>query len=110
MLLRAHAHMPGRRSNARPISACRATATVAVVQKPRKARDMGLPWYIPGFETRVRIPGVDLRLFIPGLQPGFATWPIPGFSRVVLLGVGWEQESLRAWTFGVLEVGPVVIV
>ena len=48
---------------------------------------MGLPWYIPGFETRVRIPGVDLRLFIPGLQPGFATCPIPGFSRVVLLGV-----------------------
>ena len=26
-------------------------------------------------------------LFLPGLQPGFATWPIPGFSRVVLLGV-----------------------
>ena len=93
--------MPGRRSNARPISACRATATVAVVQKPRKARDVGLPWYIPGFETRVRIPGVDLRLFIPGLQPGFATCPIPGFSRVVLLGVGVQETQLH--TYGCAE-------
>ena len=35
-----------------------------------KARDMGLPWYIPGSETRVRIPGVNLRLFLPGKTPG----------------------------------------
>ena len=80
---------PHARSNARPVSACRGLATVAVVQKPRKARDVGLPWYIPGFETRVRIPGVTAvcGLSIPGLQPGFATCPIPGFSRLVLLGV-----------------------
>ena len=54
---------PHARSNARPVSACRGLATVAVVQimvqKPRKARDMGLPWYIPGFETRGRFPGVN---------------------------------------------------
>ena len=76
--------MPGRMPGLSP-RAVAGLATVAVVQnmvqKPRKARDMGLPWYIPGFETRVRIPGVDLRLFLPGLQPGFATCPIPGFSR-----------------------------
>ena len=44
---------PHARSNARPVSACRGLATVAVVQKPRKARDVGLPWYIPGFASRV---------------------------------------------------------
>ena len=32
-------------------------------------------------------------LYIPGLQPGFATCPIPGFSRVVLLGVAENAPS-----------------
>ena len=95
MLLRAHAHahMPGRMPGLSP-RAVAGLATVAVVQKPRKARDVGLPWYIPGFETRVRIPG-DRGLSPPGLQPGFATWPIPGFSRVVLLGVADARKQVR---------------
>ena len=69
---------PHARSNARPVSACRGLATVAVVQKPRKARDVGLPWYIPGFETRVRIPGVTAVCSYPGYNPG----SLHGRSRV----------------------------
>ena len=84
---------PHARSNARPVSASRGLATVAVVQKPRKARDMGLPWYIPGFRNPGSHPGCRPPLSESGLQPGFATWPIPGFSRVVLLGVVTKRKG-----------------
>ena len=63
-------------------------ATVAVVQKRRsKSPGCGPSLVYPGFRNPGSHPGCDRGLSIPGLQPGFATCPIPGFSRVVLLGV-----------------------
>ena len=37
-----------------------------------------VPWYIPGFETRVRIPGVNPPCLYPGYNPG----SLHGRSRV----------------------------
>ena len=66
--------MPGLSPRPRAV---RATATVAVVHKPRKARDMGLPWYIPGFETRVRyMPD-------PGFFPGGVEGEIKDFCAEI---------------------------
>ena len=55
--------------------------------KAKKSPGYGPSLVYPGFRNPGSHPGCRPPLSIPGLQPGFATCPIPGFSRVVLLGV-----------------------
>ena len=69
--------------------------------KAKKSPGYGPSLVYPGFRNPGSHPGCDRGLSPPGLQPGFATWPIPGFSRVVLLGVA--PTARRPRNFSDLE-------